>query len=198
MQNHIHEKEKDFLDLKREHAAALEKFDIFKKNEIETKAKIESNEILKDENQEFKFRIEKSFQKIGNLDAQIKCLTSEIQATKGYSANRIDILELEKKCLQENVETALKTISSGITKMEKKEKENALLKANSFDKDILLAECQNELCEIKSRQSPIKKFERVLGEKESRLSQTKPSSSVVKNRVRMKMGGSKLSKQMND
>ena len=69
------------------------------------------------------------------------------------------------------------------------------MKANSFDKDILLAECQNELCEIKSRQSPIEKFERVLGEKELRLSQTKPSSSVVKNRVRMKMGGSKLSKQ---
>ena len=152
---------KSFLQQKNKEIESIEENKELKSRLEQKNKEIESLGAVTEENKELELRLKQDHEKVlGNLEAQVASLSSQNQ----LESSQNEKLKTKNNRLQEDIETAHKTIQNGLTKIKIQ------------DAKILELECQikntySPVADLEAMQSKIENLEKTLKEKEIVLNQ---------------------------
>ena len=152
---------KSFLQQKNKEIESIEENKELKSRLEQKNKEIESLGAVTEENKELELRLKQDHEKVlGNLEAQVASLSSQNQ----LESSQNEKLKTKNNRLQEDIETAHKTIQNGLTKIK-------IQDAKILELECRIKNTYSPIADLKAMQGKIENLEKTLKEKEIVLNQ---------------------------
>ena len=152
---------KSFLQQKNKEIESIEENKELKSRLEQKNKEIESLGAVTEENKELELRLKQDHEKVlGNLEAQVASLSSQNQ----LESSQNEKLKTKNNRLQEDIDTAHKTIQNGLTKIK-------IQDAKILELECRIKNTYSPIADLKAMQGKIENLEKTLKEKEIVLNQ---------------------------